>query len=113
MVSDAGPGVQTAGREFYVSPSGSALNDGTISRPLDLKTALSKTSPAKPGDTIWLRGGVYKGSFSSYLTGTSTAPIIVRQYPRERATIDNSPLRTEGLVAFGAYTWYWGFEIMG
>ena len=98
-------------REFYVAPSGSSGNDGSITRPLDLATALSDSSPARPGDTVWLRGGTYRGTFVSHLTGTPAAPIIVRQYPGERAVIDTNPSRNEGILAFGASTWFWGFEI--
>jgi len=97
----------------YVAPNGSASGDGTLSRPWDLATALSHPSTVKPGDTIWLRGGTYRGNFRSDLTGTASAPIVVRQYPGERATLDaNTTNRGEpGLRVFGADTWYWGFEI--
>jgi hypothetical protein len=37
-----------------------------------------------------LRGGRYIGTFRSSLTGTASAPIKVRQYPGERATLDGS-----------------------
>jgi len=60
----------------------------------------------QPGDTIWLRAGTYRGTFTSQLTGTAAAPIILRQYPGERATIDGT------VTIMGAYTWYWGFEVM-
>ena len=43
--------------------------------------------------------------------GTANAPIIVRQYPGERATIVNAASATNGLTINGAYTWYWGFEV--
>jgi hypothetical protein len=76
------------GRAWYVAPDGHAGAAGTLESPLDLVTALSATTPARPGDTIWLRGGVYRGSFDSHLTGTATAPIVVRQMPGERAVID-------------------------
>jgi hypothetical protein len=69
----------------------------------------------KPGDTIWLRGGTYPGKYVSYLTGTSTAPIVVRPYPGEWAKIDSgsgNPSALDILQVNGAYTWYWGFEIM-
>jgi hypothetical protein len=59
----------------------------------------------QPGDTIWLLGGVYAGRFDGTLSGTSAAPIVVRQYPGERATIDGN------LHVHGAYAVYWGFEI--
>jgi hypothetical protein len=104
--------VSAAGANWYVAPNGLPTNDGSAARPLDLVTALSSGSPAAPGDTIWLRGGVYAGNFTSVLTGTATQPIIVRQYPGERATIDAAPSPTgAGLQVKGAYAWYWGFEV--
>jgi len=98
--------------DFYASPAGSSAGNGSISSPWDLQTALNQTV-ARPGDTIWLRGGVYQGTYSSYLNGTSAAPIVVRQYPGERATIDggNSGWKSILMVS-GSYTWYWGFEVM-
>jgi hypothetical protein len=111
----AQPKVQ--GRPWYVSPEGSSRGAGTIESPLDLATALSTSSPARPGDTVWLRGGVYRGSFDSYLTGTAAAPIIVRQMPGERAIIDSNdgtrdaPDGALNLKAGSGYAWYWGFEV--
>jgi hypothetical protein len=92
-----------AGR--YVAPNGSSSGDGTAARPWDLASVLSGSKPIQPGDTVWLRGGTYSGRFSSQLSGTSAAPIIVRQYPGERATIRGT------MAVNGAYTWYWGFEV--
>lgn len=102
-----------AGRDFYVAPTGSPAGDGSLDNPWDLPTALNQPSAVHPGDKIWLRGGTYRGKFNSSLTGTSSAPITVRQYPSERATLDGG--NTSGaaiLTVQGAYTWYWGFEIM-
>jgi hypothetical protein len=91
---------------WYVAPNGSSGGAGTASAPWDLATGLT-SSRVQPGDTVWLRGGTYHASnLTATLTGTSSAPIIVRQYPGERATIDGN------LNLQGAYTWYWGFEIM-
>jgi hypothetical protein len=101
--------------EFYVSPQGTPFGDGSIIRPWDLQTALNQPPAIQPGDTIWLRGGTYAAPrFTSNLTGTPSAPIIVRQYPGERATLDGAgatPDQPETLQIRGAYTWYWGFEI--
>jgi len=97
---------------FYAAPGGSSSGSGSISSPWDLQTALNQTV-AGPGDTIWLRGGVYHGTYTSYLNGTSSAPIVVRQYPGERATIDGGNSGwTSILMVSGSYTWYWGFEVM-
>jgi hypothetical protein len=102
---------QSTVRAFYVSPAGTPGNDGTLLRPLDLATALSSKSPAKPGDTIWLRGGLYEGAFVSNLTGTASAPIIVRAYRRERVTVNASSRTAPALTVNGSDTWFWGFEV--
>ncbi len=94
---------------WYVSPSGTANGNGSKDNPWDLATAFKFPTSVKPGDTIWLRGGKYGSGastvFTSSITGTAAAPIKVRQYPNERATVDG------GIIANGAYTWFWGFEI--
>ncbi len=82
-----------AGVDFYVSPTGTTSTGpgtGTITNPWSLQTGLSQPSAVHPGDTIWLRGGTYKGSFSSYLNGTPGQPILVKQFPGELATFDGS-----------------------
>jgi hypothetical protein len=106
--------------DFYASPTGTTATGpgtGTISNPWDLQTALSHPGAVQPGDTIWLLGGTYTGNFTSSLKGTARAPIVVRQYPGERATLDgnvnSSVLGTNQwvLMVKGGYTWYWGFEV--
>ena len=76
----------------YAAPSGTPTGDGTITKPWDIATALSKRTVVQPGDTIWLRGGRYTipagGSIRCTLKGTASAPINVAQYPGERATLD-------------------------
>src|ERR1700741_5077229 len=79
---------QAGSNAFYVSPDGTPYGDGSAAHPWDLKTALAQPSAVRPGDTIWLRGGIYRGTYDANLNGTSTAPIKVRQYPGERAIID-------------------------
>jgi uncharacterized protein YjdB len=96
----------------YVSPNGSSSGDGSVGKPWDLATALSGASGRiVPGDTIWLRGGTYNGSFTSSLRGTAGAPIVVRQYPGERATLDGTSSTSITLNVDGQWTVYWGFEI--
>lgn len=97
--------------EFYVSPSGSPSGNGSATAPWDLATALSHPASVKPGARIWLREGIYNGMFTSNLRGTAAAPIVVRQYPNERAIIDGGSNDGTILQVGGAYTWYWGFEI--
>jgi hypothetical protein len=100
------------GRNYYVSPTGSASGDGSIGKPWDLQTALSQPSTVQPGDKIWLRGGTYTGVFNSYLNGDAANPIVVQQYPGERATIDGGNSRgVTILTVAGSHTWFWGFEV--
>lgn len=104
------------GSQWYVSPTGTAQGDGSLTHPWDLKTALGdntkSTSPnhaVQPGDTVWLLGGTYAGDVYSALTGTADKPIIVRNYDNQRATIDH-PQGT-GITVNGSYVWFWGLEI--
>jgi hypothetical protein len=108
-----GPGVSEAAdrQVFYVSVAGLPTNNGTRARPLDLATVLGKNSPAKPGSTIWLAGGTYRGPFASVLTGAASAPIVVRGVHGERVTIVGPPSRVPALHVRGAWTTYRDFEV--
>ncbi|HEY1252033.1 MAG TPA: S-layer homology domain-containing protein [Thermoanaerobaculia bacterium] len=97
--------------DFYVAPNASANGTGSFSNPWRLQDALNQPAAVHPGDTIWLRGGTYSGNFVSYLNGTSSSPIIVRQYAGEVATLDGGSSSTCVLSTRGGYTWFWGFEI--
>ena len=113
----AGPAA-IAVRGWYVAPNGSSAGDGS-SRPWDLQTALhGGNGKVQPGDTVWLRGGTYTSAtpINSTLTGTASAPIVVRQYPGERAILDasgaTSPTnRGDFFTAAGNYSTFWGFEV--
>lgn len=104
---------QIAGAKvFHVAVGGKATNDGSVAAPIDLATALSYDGPVAAGDTVWLHGGVYKGAFKSNLRGAEDAPILVRQFPGEHATIDSGTSDEPALTVDGGWTWYWGFEVM-
>ena len=90
----------------YVSPSGSSGGSGTVSSPWDLASVLAGSRSVAAGDTVWVRGGTYRGEFISSLSGTASRQVVVRQYPGERATIDGN------LGVAGSYVTYWGLEIM-
>lgn len=113
---------------YYAAPAGTSAGDGSRARPWDIQTALMGAGGRiQPGDTLWLRGGRYVGHFESTLTGTEAAPIIVRQYPGERATLDNPDVAPGHSPRFrhtyvgpahvtlkvsGQWAWYWGFEVI-
>jgi len=96
-----------APRGYYAAPDGRPLASGTKDDPWDLGTALAGAAGrVRPGDTVWLRGGVYRGTdLRTDLRGTAAQRITFRQRPGERATIDGR------LLARGAYLDFWGFEI--
>src|SRR5438094_139790 len=97
---------------WYAAPNGSSSGDGSSGRPWNLATALSGgNGKVQPGDTVWLRGGTYTGQFRSTLTGTAAAPIVVRQYPGERAIIDGAGSTSDTFVADGSYSVFWCFEM--
>jgi len=97
---------------WYVTTGGTAGGDGSTGNPWSLSSALSGHSGAvHAGDTIWIRVGTYVGTFSPNLSGTVSAPIIVRAYPGERVVIDgNDGSSNDGFVVHGTYTYYWGLE---
>ena len=101
--------------EFFVSPIGSAAGNGSRALPWNLSTALAQPAAVRPGDTIWLLGGQYDGFFNGNLNGAPGAPIVVRQYPGERAILQNAGAvgASSILEVHGSWTWYWGFEIQG
>jgi hypothetical protein len=109
--------VPLSAADFYAAPGGTPGGNGSVTNPWDLQTSLSQPSTVHPGDTIWLRGGTYTGAFTSVLTGAPNQPIIVRQYPGERAVLDaatsnaNLVTNVHTLNVEGAYAWYWGFEV--
>ncbi len=106
-------------KNFYVSPSGSPDGNGKLKKPWDLQTALSQSRKVKPGDTIWIRGGVYSGTatngFNCSLSGTADAPITIRNYQGERAIINRGGVDPKGQAAMdvkGSYVIIWGLEFM-
>ncbi|MBV9081580.1 MAG: hypothetical protein JOZ62_02795 [Acidobacteriaceae bacterium] len=97
-----------AARNYYVAPYGCPTGDGSMKRPWDLRSTLEGKQRVMAGDRIWLRGGTYgdgRTKFTSTVHGTADKPIIVRGMHGERATING------GLDIYGAYTWYWDFEV--
>lgn len=94
------------GQSFHVAVSGTPQGDGSAGRPWDLTTALAQPATMQPGDTLWLGGGTYTGSFISALAGEEGRRITVKEAPAQHAIIDGS------LEVRGQYATFWGFEVM-
>jgi len=74
----------------FVAPNGTSTATGSISDPLDLQTALtSSSSPVRPGDTIWIKAGVYSGTFVCDLVGSEVEHIILKPMPGKRVLINS------------------------
>jgi hypothetical protein len=81
--------------------------------PCSLGTAITKSVA---GNTVYLRGGVYVGTFDFSRSGTSAAPIVYTNYPGERATIENPNVNDpngvlDTVIISGDYVRVIGLEI--
>ena len=99
--------------DFYVAPNGSATGTGSLADPVTLANAIFQSrSPARSGDTLWLRGGTYRGPFQAYLYGLASNPITIRQYPGERAIIDGNGSPDVTLYIYGGGTVWRDIEVV-
>lgn len=72
-------------KEFYVSPTGSDTNSGSLELPFaKIQTAVNKL---QPGDTLFIRGGIYRERVSFPRSGTIHQRIVVEGYPGEKPVI--------------------------
>src|SRR5262245_29781988 len=82
----ARPSPRTA---VFAAPDGNDDNPGTLDRPF--RTVARGAAALRPGMTLYLRAGVYRGATElRELRGTANAPITIRSYPGERAVLDAS-----------------------
>lgn len=104
------------GTEYYVSQSGSNTNPGTKERPW--KNILYGFNKMTPGDTLYVRQGVYNEKLSLSRSGSATSRLTVKAYPGERPAIDGTGVfPSTGTFAdriidiSGSYVTLSGFEI--
>jgi len=100
---------------WYASVTGLSTNTGSFTSPWSIVHALSRPATVVlPGDTIWLRGGIYNGHFTSSISGTAGAPVTVRNFPNERAVLMGSSTAIVDMVVLtinGFYSQFMGLEI--
>ncbi|MEZ4227327.1 MAG: right-handed parallel beta-helix repeat-containing protein [Polyangiaceae bacterium] len=89
-----GSGGQIETADYYVSPSGSDSDPGTIDKPF--KTFAKANSVVVAGQLVYLRGGIYKETVKLTKSGSASAPIRWHGYPGEAAIIEG-PGRTTSL----------------
>lgn len=77
----------TKGPSYYVdSAKGNDAANGSKATPW--KTIQHGLKRLKPGDTLYLRGGVYHEKIHLVRSGTEESPIVIASYPGELATVD-------------------------
>jgi hypothetical protein len=117
---ESGPGLESSivtcetiksATGFHVTVDGSSDGDGSLDFPWDLDTAFRHPSVVKPGDMIWVHGGIYRGTYVVKLDGEPDNPIIVSAWPGDRVTIDSEGSETTVLQLY--HKWYVirGFEL--
>lgn len=90
--------VSAASTTYYVSPTGSDSNPGTLSQPW--RTIGKAANSVNAGDTVYLRGGVYQEAVFITRSGTSSASISFLVYPGETSVLDGNNYTIPG-IAYG------------
>jgi hypothetical protein len=73
-------------RGYFVSPTGSDTNPGTSLRPW--KTIGKAAGMVQPGDTVYIREGIYIEAPQFRISGTETSPVKIMAFPGENPIID-------------------------
>lgn len=77
------------GTTRFVDPvHGNDAAAGSLEHPW--KTLVKALPRLRPGETLVLRGGLYREHLSASLAGTPRSPITIRSYPGELAILDGS-----------------------
>src|SRR5258708_17371140 len=78
------------GQPYYVAPTGSDGNPGTLKKPFATIQRAQQAGRQKPGPAL-LRGGTYylpeKLVFSAEESGSRAAPVVYQSYGQEHAVI--------------------------
>jgi hypothetical protein len=89
--------------DYYVAPTGADTNPGTLERPF--RSVERAQSAAAAGDTVYLRGGIYKFSGTSATVGAAFTksgqpdrPLRYFAYPGEKPIFDLFDLRPNARV---------------
>lgn len=74
---------------YYVSASnGNDGNPGTMEQPW--KTITKAVGSLQPGDTVLVRGGIYRESVPIRVSGTAAARITIKAYPGETPVLEGT-----------------------
>ncbi|MBL7038613.1 MAG: carbohydrate-binding protein [Pirellulaceae bacterium] len=71
--------------DFYVAPSGNDVNPGTQAEPF--ATLQAAVNQLQPGDTLLMRGGVYRETVTFPRSGADGRPITLKPYHGEQVIV--------------------------
>ena len=97
----------------FVAPDGEDTNSGALHSPF--KTIAAALDTVKPGDSVIVRGGLYRYSRSIHISksGDLGRPIRIVGYPGESATLDFSETRGPAFLVQGSYWHFNNLSITG
>ena len=82
------PASLSLGRDYFVAPDGKDTNSGDKAAPF--RTLGAAASVVKPGDTCFVRGGVYPETVKVTRSGAKGKPIRFEAYPGEIVTLSGT-----------------------
>src|SRR5262245_44059898 len=103
--------------EFYVATNGGDSLPGSPSAPW--RTIQHAANSVSPGDTVFVRGGIYRERVTFNTAGTADNPVTFQNFPDENPVVDGTGLPipkmdyATGLFEFtnSSYLVVQGFEL--
>lgn len=77
-------------RRLYAAPDGKSGNAGTEDSPWDLATGIDSM---RPGDVLFLKGGVYTDGIVVQKSGTKGRPLTIMNVPGEKAELKGAGIQ--------------------
>ena len=93
---------------YYVATDGSDTNPGTLNSPF--KTIQTGIDVLEEGDTCYVRGGTYNEGLVLKQSGTSSAPITIKNYNGETVTVNSGNVQA---VRTGGRRHYYTIDGLG
>src|ERR1700746_3002280 len=90
LLLQIGLALPVLGQPYYVAPTGSDGNSGTLEKPFATIQRAQQAVRQKPGP-VWLRGGTYyltqKLIFNAEDSGSQAAPVVYQAFENEQPVI--------------------------
>lgn len=90
---------------YYLSTSGSDIDNGSLTDPW--ATLAFSVNQLTPGDTLYIRGGIYQGDGDVEIdvSGTNGSPITIINYQNEKPQFYGTKVIDNGWIDNGAGIW--------